>query len=149
MGKGDGFHLLATGGAPGGGELVEGEQEVPLMQALGAGRQGERFLPFACLCMVGSVGAGRVQYFCHRGKAGNGAEGQPGRAGTAHPPAAGTTWRHQPAPQGLGAESHTASPKACPSQCHHGLGRCDRHQEHQEILNGILQVSQAAAGCVV
>lgn len=49
-GKGDEFHP-ATGasvGAPGGGDLVEGEQEVPLMQALGAGRQGERSLPFAC-----------------------------------------------------------------------------------------------------
>lgn len=37
VGTGDEFHQ-DTGGAPGGGELVEGEQEVALMQALGAGR---------------------------------------------------------------------------------------------------------------
>lgn len=94
-GKGDEFHP-ATGaslGAPGGGDLVEGEQEVPLMQALGAGRQGERSLPFACCAwwVPWEPRAGCVQYFCRQGKTGNAVEGQPGRAGTAHPPAAGTT----------------------------------------------------------
>lgn len=69
------------------------EQEVPLMQALGAGRQGERSLPFACCAwwVPWEPRAGCVQYFCRQGKTGNAVEGQPGRAGTAHPPAAGTT----------------------------------------------------------
>lgn len=121
VGKGDEFPLLATGG----GELVE----VPLMQALGAGRRGERFLPFACLCMVGSTGAGSVQYFCHQGKTGNGAEGQgqpilllqeqPGGISLLH-----RAWEQK----NLVSPSFTQSP----SQCHLGLGRCDRLQEHFE-----------------
>lgn len=80
VGKGAESHLAmgAPAGAPGGAGLVEDEQEVPLMQALGAGRQGEHSLPFACLC-VGvpwEPRAGRVQYFCHQGKTGSGVEGQ-------------------------------------------------------------------------
>lgn len=100
-----------TTGAPGAGGLVEDEQEVPLMQSLGAGRQGEHSLPFACLC-VWVRGHGSVQYFCHQGKTGSGVEGQPGRAGTAHPPVQEQPEGISPAPQGLGAV------KSCLTQLH-------------------------------